>query len=547
MNQDQDTVILPAQKSKLAKMIAKMGLGAFTISIAVHLVFGVLAFAFFYKMVYPPEEKLDFLPGNSGGGPKGDSAQVQKAVSKRVMTTANNKRISSTSSTASFSLPDAADAMMGSELPMEMASTGAGAGGTGTGKGPGIGAGLGGLGAGQLGVAALIPTIMKGRCTDAERLRMVREAGGTPEIEAAVKKSLAWFKNKQNPDGSWGKSYPVGMTGLALLCYLGHCEGPQSEEYGATVSAGITFLIDKAAKNQNRLASSLTQNPWVYEHAIGTYALAEALTISRSLQFPIPELESTVRKAAEIIINGQNLVGSWDYGYKPSDRDDLSVAGWQMQALKAVNAAFPKREDKLPNLDKVMKLALTHTGETSYLGDGKFAYSKTEMVRYFFTDTNPNLTAVGALCLQQWHKGNSKPVKEAVSLIMEGLKQREKPKTNLGEKDFSPLWTFDYDGGNADLYGWYYAVQVMRNAGGAEWEAMNQAIIADVLPAQNEDGSFKYEGNSGKLVHLKGTEAAGDSRDMYLQGLNTLMLEVYYRFLPTSAGKERSSGISALE
>jgi len=542
-NDEQDTVIMPSQKGKIATLIGKMGLGAFTISIAVHLIFGVLAFAFFYKMVYPTEEKIDFLPGGGGGGPKGDSAQTQKVVTKRVMTSSVNKRITSTSSTASFSLPDASDDMMGSELPMEMGSVGGGGGGQGTGKGTGIGTGTGpgaGFGAGQLGIGALIPTIMKGRCTDSERLSMLRDAGGTPEIEAAVKKSLQWFKSKQNPDGSWGKNYQVSMTGLVLLCYLGHCESTQSVEYGDTVSAAMTYLINNAAKNEGRLATSLTGNGWVYEHGIASYALGEALTFSRSLQFPFPELENTVRKAADIIINGQNKNGSWDYAFKLSNRDDLSVAGWQMQALKAIDAAFPKKEDKPKDLDKAMRIALNHLSDVAYLGDGKFAYSG--------KGANPNMTAVGALCLQQWHKGNSKPARDAVRLIMEGLELRGKTTDKeFKDDDFRPLWTFEYSGPNADLYGWYYGVQVMRNAGGKEWEAMNQAIIADILPAQKEDGSFNLEGGGGKLVHVNGTKAAGASRDIYLQALNTLILEVYYRFLPTSAGKSRSSGLDALE
>lgn len=541
-NYDQDTVILPSQKGKIAMLIAKMGLGAFTISIAVHLIFGVLAFAFFYKMVYPPEEKIDFLPGGGGGGPKGDTAQAQKVVTKRVMTSSVNKRITSTSNTASFSLPDASDDMMGSELPMEMSAVGGGGGGQGTGKGTGTGVGTGpgaGFGAGQLGIGALIPTIMKGRCTDSERLSMLRDAGGTPEIEAAVKKSLQWFKTKQNSDGSWGQSNQVAMTGLALLCYLGHCESSQSEEYGDNVALAMTYLINNAAKNEGRLGMDLSGNGWVYEHGIATYALGEALTFSRSLQFPFPELEETVRKAALIIINGQNKNGSWDYSFKLSDRDDLSVAGWQMQALKAVDAAFSKKEDKPKDIDKAIRIALDHLARIAYKGDGKFAYSGDQI--------NPNMTAVGALVLQQWYKGNTKPARDAVKLIADGLELRGKPLVNEDEKDFRPLWTFEYAGSNADLYGWYYGVQVMRNAGGKQWEAMNQAIIADILPAQNEDGSFKYEGGGGKLVHVNGTQAAGESRDIYLQALNTLMLEVYYRFLPTSAGKGKSSGFDALE
>lgn len=541
-DEDPDTIIMPREKGRITKLIAKMGLGAFTLSIAVHLIFGVLAFSFFYELVYPVESKVEFLPGGGSGGPKNDGTQAQRIITKRVMTSSTmNKRIASTSSSASFSLPEASEDMIGSELPMELGSLGSGNINKSAVRGmiPGTIAAQGAeFKAGQQGLGALIPTIMKGRCTDAERLRMLRDAGGTPEIEAAIQKSLQWMKSKQNADGSWASVRQVGMTGLTLLCYLGHCEGSQSEEYGATVSAGMTYLINSAAKNQGRMTSNLSEKAWPYEHGIATYALAEALTFSRSLQFPFPELEETVRKAALIIIEGQTRAGSWDYNYKLGDRDDLSIAGWQMQALKAVDAAFPRKEDKPKDLDRAMRSALDHLAGVAYLGGGKFAYS--------FGGTNPNMTAVGALCLQQWDKGNTKPVRDSVRLIMEGLELRGKPLRNPNETDFRPIWSFEYNGPNADLYGWYYAVQVMRNAGGKEWEATNQAIIEDILPAQNSDGSFKFEGGGGKLVHLESTKAAGEARDIYLQTLNTLILQVYYRFLPTSAGKDRSPGYDAL-
>ena len=357
-------------------------------------------------------------------------------------------------------------------------------------------------------------------------------------MEVAVKKSLAWFKSKQNPDGSWGKSHNVAMTGLTLLCFLGHCEGTQSNEYGDTVSKGIAFLLDKSLKHNGMMASQFGGNSWVYEHAIATYALSEALTFSRGLQFPIPELESAVQKAATLIITGQTKEGGWDYGYADKGRNDLSVVGWQMQALKAAKASGVKLE----NFDRTIRKATDWLADTAYLGDGKFAYSG--------AGANPGMTAVGSLCLQQWDKGKSKPVREGVKLIMEGLELRDKP--NAKVSDFSPLYSMKYDGPNCDLYAWYYAVQVMRNAEGKEWEAMNKAILEDVLPQQNEDGSFKFENGkidrNEKLVHVRGTEAVGNSRDVYLQALNTLILEVYYRFLPaTSAGKSRGSGLDHLD
>ena len=177
---DPASPIQPEKRSKLRALIVRMGLGAFTISLIAHVIFAVIAIFFMYKWVYPPEEKVDFLPGGGGGGgTEGD--QTHKVMQKRVMNSnaAVTKRISSTSSTAAVSLPDSSNEMMDPGLPMEASSGEIGSGGgSGGGHGKGIGTGTGsgtgsgkGFGNGQLGIGALIPTIMKGRCTDTERVR----------------------------------------------------------------------------------------------------------------------------------------------------------------------------------------------------------------------------------------------------------------------------------------------------------------------------------------------------------------------------------------
>lgn len=541
---DPDLALPPAKKNnKLRTFIVRMGLGAFTISLIAHVIFALVAIFFFYKWVYPPVPDVDFLPGGGGGGGSGGETvqKIQKQQSKRMMSnTAVSKRISSTSTTASFQLPDSSNEMMDPGLPMEASSAELGSGnGSGGGHGKGVGTGTGsgtgpgkGFGQGQLGIGALIPTIMKGRCTDSERLKMVQEAGGTPLVEAAVKKSLQWFKGRQNTDGSWGKNNQVAMTGLTLLCYLGHCEGTQSPEYGENVTKGIGYLINVSLKNEGRLSTGLSSNHWVYEHAIGTYALSEALTFSRTLQFKVPELESAVERATEIIVKGQTSGGGWDYLYKNGDRNDLSVVGWQMQALKAAKASGVHIE----GFDKTIRSAVDWLSKSAYLDDGRFAYTG--------RGAHAAMTAVGTLCLQQWGKENTSPTRDGIKLMMDGLETREKKKKPKDE--FSLIYSMEYAGPNFDIYASYYAAQAMRNAGGKEWDAMNSAILADIVPAQKADGSFNLEGTSNKDIPGGGSKAAGNSRDIYVQALNTLILEVYYRFLPTSAGKGRTSGLDEL-
>ena len=71
-----------------------------------------------------------------------------------------------------------------------------------------------------------------------------------------------------------------------------------------------------------------------YEHPIATYAISEAYGLTR-----IPSLKSVMEKATDVILKGQQGGGGWDYFYKKEARVDLSVMGWNIQALKSAYIA----------------------------------------------------------------------------------------------------------------------------------------------------------------------------------------------------------------
>ena len=182
---------------------------------------------------------------------------------------------------------------------------------------------------------ANIPATMKERCSPEDRLARLDANGGNPQCEEAVMKSLRWLKKTQKPDGSWAGN-PAAMTGFAILAFLGHCETPNSEEYGDAVTRGIVYLVNVAMKNEGRVATSpLASNHWAHEHGIATYALAEAYTFCNSLGLNLPNLAEVTKKAGDIIIAGQTDSGGWLYRFAPGGGGDNSVGFWQIQALKA--------------------------------------------------------------------------------------------------------------------------------------------------------------------------------------------------------------------
>ena len=330
----------------------------------------------------------------------------------------------------------------------------------------------------------------KKRCSPEDRLARLKTMGGTPNCEDAVMKSLRWIKQTQNSDGSWGKSDQVAMTGFSILAYLGHCETPVSPEFGESVSKGISYLVNKGLKNDGRLTvHSATSIRWVYEHAIATYALAEAYTFCRTLKYDIPDLDTVTMKAAKIITDGQGESGGWVYNYAPTKDGDNSVGYWQIQALKACShtGLWPETKFKkygrkaLGWLDK----AQGKDGAIGYRGD---------------SSRSPGLTGGGVLAFQLWGGESTKNVRSGIKYI-------------------SANQAFKWGDASSNLYYHYYNAQAMINRGGKDWETYNKLFRDELLKNQKPDGSWDQ-----KMSH-------GPENTHMATCLATLMLEVYYRFL----------------
>lgn len=359
------------------------------------------------------------------------------------------------------------------------------------GSGWGDGNGLGGGG------FTGIPGSMQKRCSKADRLARLKETGGTPECEDAVVKALYFLQGTQNPDGSWDKQHPVAMTGLALLAYLGHCETPQSPEFGETVLKAITYLTNVGMTNDGYLTNKdLTNIQWVYDHGIAAYALAEAYTFCSTLNINIPNLDKVTEKAGDIIMKGQGDSGGWVYKFESTNSGDNSVGFWQIQALKAGKHTGLWPTSKFT---KVSRKALDWL-EAVQGKDGAIGYRSD-------ANRSPGLTGGGVLAFQMWDKGSGKEAKAGVKYIAENSK-------------------FEWGNDSANLYYHYYNAQAMMNHGGKEWDDYNEMFRDNLLKAQAEDGSWNQPGVPHGPINVHMSTC-----------LATLMLEVYYRFLPGTGGK----------
>lgn len=363
------------------------------------------------------------------------------------------------------------------------------------GNGDDFGSGWGGGEDGGGGGFGKIPAAMRKRCSEADRLARLAANGGNAQCEEAVLKSLRWLKATQNPDGSWTNSHQTAMTGFAVLVFLGHCETPLSEEFGDAVLRGIVYLVNTGMKNDGRLTtSSLLANHWVYEHGIGTYALAEAYTFCSQLGINIPNLGEVTKKAGDVIIRGQGARGGWVYRFAPTNDGDNSVGYWQIQALKACKHTGLWKDT---DLKEVSRKALAFL-ERAQGKNGAIGYRSNP-------GQKPGLTGGGVLAFQMWGKETSKNVRSGVNYLDSNT-------------------AFKWGEGSANLYYHYYNAQAMINYGGVSWKNYNQRFRDELLKNQSKDGTWHNGTTPHGNLHMNTC-------------LATLMLEVYYRFLPaTGAG-----------
>ncbi len=338
-----------------------------------------------------------------------------------------------------------------------------------------------------------IPAGMRSRCSMSERMRLLRETGGEDRAERAVRDGLRFLTSQQDREtGAIGKTYTVGMTGLSLLAYLGHCETPESPKFGDAVVKAAMFLMEKGLENDGLMTNGENGNHRAYEHAIATYALAELYTMTNESGREIPRLGSVLRKAAGIIIDNQEGSGGWPY--LGSNRDeDLSVSGWNIQALKAAyNTGL-----NFPGIERALDRATVDYLPAVQDSQGAFKYSPEH------PNGRQSLTGAALLGMQIWKGYGSASYKKGFSYLTGKLKNPE------------------LTGGSHGLYEPYYNTQVYFMHGGKEWEHYNGIFQPKLLDAQNEDGSWMGDGNREDYRIMNTAWAI-------------LMLEVYYRYLPTT-------------
>jgi hypothetical protein len=355
-----------------------------------------------------------------------------------------------------------------------------------------------------------VNTMYANRLNNQARTSSITRYGGgatkADQLEGAVYRALNWLQKNQNEDGSWGGSYKASMTGLALLTMLAHGETQTSKQYGETVQKGVQWLMDTGRKNKNVFSA---QHP-EYQHAIATYALAEDYALTQ-----IGDLLTVLEGAVEKIVTSQSPTGAWEYGYnnkmsRPDERPlggDLSISGWNIQALKAAKNAGVR----VKGLDECMRKALDFCKAVYDDKTHRFGYAKKG-------GGSDGLLGVGILSMMFLGAGDSKEARGAIREASGRIKCD---------------WT---KAGEGSSYIWYYITQAMFQGGGSYWVSWNREFRDTLLKNQVADGHWTVPGSREDVppADAKWKQVANPKDSpVYHTTMLCMMLEVYYRFLPT--------------
>jgi len=330
-------------------------------------------------------------------------------------------------------------------------------------------------------------------------------AGGTNRhAESAAMAGLVWLALAQEQDGRWdckrwggSGNFDVGVTGLALLAFLGAGYTHTKGKFMTTLENGLRWLSTNQKDD-----GSFRWNTF-YEQGIATMAVSEAHALTRS-----PFSARRAQMAIDYICKVQPDHGGFRYGGAvPKDEGDLSVSSWQLMALKTALAAGLKVPDQAIERSRLLlKNTLRERGGSAYLVSTP--------------NPTPAMTAAGMLA-RQFLGGDDADILAAANWLRQH--QQNDPQVGPGTgKDHLV----------GDLYYTYYSTLAMFQMGGEHWAEWNKAFRDPLVKCQVHEiadakGLF-IRGSWDPANHLWARQAGR----VYATAMAVLCLEAYYRYCP---------------
>ena len=323
-----------------------------------------------------------------------------------------------------------------------------------------------------------------------------RPDGTTPTAVRTVDAGLLWLAKAQERDGRWsckrwdGGDYDVGMTGLALLAYLGRGYTQKGGRFKTTVTRALHWLAANQKPN-----GAFTYKTF-YEMGIAAMAVSEDYGLTHS-----PKVGRMAQRAINFICTIQPEHGGYRYGGAvPRNEGDMSVTGWQIMAVKsAICSDLDVPDHAIERFRVFLKNSYRDYGKSAYIVGNPGAGSAT-------------MWAVGMVCRQFLGGDFDDEIRAAANALLTDA--------NNGDKLVK------------DLYYTYYTVLGMFQMGGEWWLQWNKRFRDPLVKAQihkrfDARGRF-VRGSWDPANHRYGSRGGR----VYTTAMSILCLEVYYRFLP---------------
>ncbi|MCK6472512.1 MAG: zf-HC2 domain-containing protein [Planctomycetes bacterium] len=389
------------------------------------------------------------------------------------------------------------------------------------------------------------------------RLRRAVAGGGGKATESSVDAALAWLARHQEKDGSWdcdkyldnkatrwgyqasfSAKYDPGITGLALLAFLGAGHSSKIGKYKGNVKAAIDYLLAQQGPDGDFTSKvkPCHSNVTMYCHCIATLALAEALAMEggargkidtyQASQGKLGGLAGAVAKGVDLILKWQGLNGhgAWSYSFGGPELTgplDPTATGWAMMALKSAKVAgieipidhFRRASDGLKSITFIDKTK----GDYGWAIAGYRAQNAMPF-------NSKGYACTAAMCVGQLFTGADR----AEAGVDGGIEL-------ITQEDALPAWIFQPNDATTDyqnLYYWYYGTLACFQAGGDAWKKWNEKMKTALVPNQRKGGPM-----DGTPQDIDGSWdpncvwSAWAGR-VFSTSMGALCLEVYYRYLP---------------
>ncbi|MHC4491078.1 MAG: hypothetical protein ACYTDU_05600 [Planctomycetota bacterium] len=348
-------------------------------------------------------------------------------------------------------------------------------------------------------------------------LRTTRRPGLT---ENAVGLGLKWLADHQDvdEDGKWdcdgfmkhdpfddqcdgagGPLYDVGVTGLALMAFLGAGytdRGSRDSRYVRSVRMGLRYLMKSQADGT---FGTRAARKFIYNHAIATVAMCEAQWRTRN-----PRYTRSAQRALDFVAMARNPYMAWRYEPRGGE-NDTAVTTWCVLALQAGRrAGLDVDPDGFEGARQwINKITDPTFGQVGYNYPGGAPARPEGLKDKFPPEKSQSMTAAGILCRLTFGEDprTSEMIKKGANLCAE----------------LSPSW--NPDSGSIDMYYWYFGTRALRGVGGRHWSKWNESLQEALVKNQHQRGSGSRTG-SWDPIGVRG----GEGGRIYSTALLTMCL-----------------------